>query len=211
MDIDFAAITPQQRYKLLASVVVPRPIAFVTSVNPDGVVNAAPYSFFNCFGTDPGLVILAVGNRPEGGPKDTAANIAARGEFVVNLVDEAIAERMNAASVDFPAGMSEPEQVGLPLGPCAGTTVPRIAESPASFACRHHATQHVGTNRIVLGEILAATFRDGLVDPSNFHVDLGALHMVGRMASPGWYTKTHDQFELPRPSYEEWRAQHPTP
>lgn len=207
MDIDFRPLAPRQRYKLLASLIVPRPIALVTSLNASGVVNAAPYSFFNCFGVDPGLVILSVGDRSEGLPKDTASNIAERGEFVVNLVDEGIAERMNATSVDFPGGMSEPEQVGLPLGPCAGTDVPRIAESPASFACRHHSTQHVGGNRIVLGEILAGTFRDGLVDPDNFHVDLDALQMVGRMASPGWYTKTHEQFELPRPSYDEWREQ----
>ena len=208
MDFDFAALTPGQRYKLLASIITPRPIALVTSVDPDGVVNAAPYSFFNCFGSDPGLVILAVGDRPEGDPKDTAANIAARGEFVVNLADEAMAARMNDCAVDFPAGTSEPAAVGLALGPCAGTAVPRLAESPASFACRHHSTQRVGGNRIVLGEVLALTARDGLIDPSTLHVDLGALHLVGRMASPGWYTRTADQFELERQTYDQWRREH---
>ena len=206
MDLDFAALDAKQRYKLLASLVVPRPIALVTSLDAAGRVNAAPYSFFNCFGVDPGLVILNVGDRPEGGPKDTAANVAARSEFVVNLCDEPMAERMNDAAIDFPRGVDELAAVGLTAGACAGTAVPRVAESPASFACREHSTQTIGRNRVILGEILAATIRDGLVDPDTLRVDLDQLTMIGRMASPGWYCRTADRFELPRQTHARWRG-----
>ena len=205
MDFDFAALSPGRRYKLLASLVVPRPIALVTTLDEEGTPNAAPFSFFNVFGTDPGLVILSVGDRAPGTPKDTAANLEARGAFVVNLVDEPIAGRMNAAAIDFPPGVDELAAVGLTAAPCPGTDVPRVAESPASLACRHHGTQQIGGNRIVLGEVTAMHCRDGLVDPDTLRVDLAALSMVGRMASPGWYARTRDQFELPRETYEDWR------
>ena len=205
MDFDFADLSPGQRYKLLASLVVPRPIALVTTRDAEGVVNAAPYSFFNVFGVNPGLVILNVGDRPEGGPKDTAANVSAGGRFVVNLVDEPIAVRMNAAAIDFPPGTDELAAVGLTAAACPGTDVPRVAESPASLACREHSTQRIGGNRIILGEVTAMHCRDGLVDPETLRVDLDALTMVGRMASPGWYARTTDRFELPRETYEEWR------
>ncbi|MEM6394646.1 MAG: flavin reductase family protein, partial [Planctomycetota bacterium] len=178
MDIDFSELDPRQRYKLLASLIVPRPIALVTSRDADGLVNAAPFSFFNCFGVDPALVILSVGNRGADVPKDTAANIEATGVFVVNLVDEPMAGRMHASSADFPPGVNELEAVGFTAGPCAGTEVPRIVESPASFACRLHNVQHIGNNRVILGEVLAATVRAGLVDGQTWRVDGEALRMV---------------------------------
>lgn len=205
MHLDFAALTPAQRYKLLVSTVLPRPIAFVTSVNADGVVNAAPYSFFNCFGADPGVVVIGVADRPEGGPKDTAANAESRGRFVVNLVDEPLAVRMNHAATDFPAGVSEPAEVGLTLEPMEGTDVPRLAESPVSYACNLHKIERIGGNRLVIGTITSATFRPGLVEPDTLHVDTAAWTPIGRMSSPAWYCRTADRFELPRVSYAQWQ------
>ena len=205
MDVDFAELKPGQRYKLLASFVVPRPIALATSLGEGGVVNAAPYSFFNCFGTDPGLLILSVGDRPEGGAKDTAVNAEQHGTFVVNTVDEAMAARMNGCSAAFPPGEGEAEAVGFTLAEMPGTDVPRIAEAPASFACRTHRVEMIGNNRLVIGEVLAGSFREGLVDAEDWHVDVDAFSPLGRMANPAWYTRTADRFELPRPSVEEAR------
>jgi len=209
MDLDFRQLRPGERYKLLASLIVPRPIALVTTLDADGRTNAAPFSFFNVFGSDPGLVILGVGDRPEGGPKDTAANIASRGEFVVNLVDEPIAAAMNACAVDFPPGTDELAAAGLTAAACCGTAVPRVAESPASFACREHQTTRVGRNRLVVGEVLGLTVRDGIVDPATLRVASDKLAMVGRMAAPDWYARTSDRFELKRQTYEQWRRDHP--
>lgn len=99
--IDFAAIAPRERYKLLCATIMPRPIALVTTISPDGVVNAAPFSFFNVFSEDPALVVLGLQHKPANAPKDTTRNIAETGAFVVNLVDEDLAEAMNICAIDF--------------------------------------------------------------------------------------------------------------
>ena len=209
MDIDFARLSPGQRYKLLASFVVPRPIALVTSLGGGGVVNAAPYSFFNCFGSDPGLVVLNVGNRPAddhgGRAKDTAVNAERHGSFVVNTVDEAMAERMNGCAAAFPPGEGEAEAVGFTLAACPGTDVPRVAEAPASLACRTHRVEEIGNNRLVVGEVLGGVFRDGLVDPESLRVDVGAFAPLGRLGGAGGYARMTDRLEMARPSVEEAR------
>ena len=128
------------------------------------------------------------------------------GEFVVNLVDEGIVERVDLCAIDFPHGTSEADEVGLALAACAGTDVPRIAESPASLACREHATHVVGGNRVVIGTVHAMSVRDGIVDPESLRVDHDALKMIGRMGPPDRYTRTTDSFGLKRPSLDEWRA-----
>jgi flavin reductase (DIM6/NTAB) family NADH-FMN oxidoreductase RutF len=107
MDFDFDALPARDRYALLTAVVVPRPIAFVTTVDAAGRINAAPFSFFNAMGSDPPVVVLGIGDREPGVPKDTAANIRASRQFVVNVVVESIAEQMNLCATDFPAGMDE--------------------------------------------------------------------------------------------------------
>ena len=115
MEFDFSGLPPATCYKLLVAAVVPRPIALVSTLGADGVVNAAPFSFFNLIGDDPPMVILSVENRPECPPKDTRRHIDENGEFVVNLVDEPMAERMHACSQDFPPDVSEPAEVGFTL------------------------------------------------------------------------------------------------
>ncbi|BAM04938.1 flavin reductase family protein [Phycisphaera mikurensis] len=209
MNVDFNGLASKERYKLLSSFVVPRPIALVTSLGEAGVVNAAPYSFFNCFGSDPGLVILNVGDRPEddhgGVAKDTARNAERHGFFVVNAVDAGMAERMNGCAASFPPGESEAEAVGFTLAACPGTDVPRIAEAPASFACRTHRVEAIGGNRLVLGEVLHGSFREGLVDPESWRVDPDAFTPLGRLGGAGGYTRCGDRLEMKRPSVEEAR------
>ena len=207
MTFDFSQLTARDRYKLLVSTVVPRPIALVTSLTPDGVVNAAPFSFFNVMGSDPAIVVLAPGNREPGVPKDTALNIRSHGEFVVNLVNEALAERMNICAVDFPPHESEIVAAGLDLQPGALVQVPYLSASPVVLECREYSTTEIGRNRVIIGEVLAMHIQDEYVDLERLYVDTNALHLIGRMGGSGGYSTTRDTFEIARMSYDEWRAQ----
>ena len=201
MHFDLQVLEPRDCYKLLVSVVVPRPIALVTTLDNEGRVNAAPFSFFNLLGSDPPVVALAPG---EG--KDTARNIRERGEFVVNIVDEALAPAMNVCAVPFPPGVDELEAAGLTAVPSIAVGPPRVGESPVSLECREHTTLSIGRNRITLGTVLHLHIRDDLVDPEKMHVHADRLHAVGRMHGGGWYARTNDLFDLPRLSYQEWQA-----
>jgi flavin reductase (DIM6/NTAB) family NADH-FMN oxidoreductase RutF len=202
-----AGLGGPERYKLLSALVVPRPISFVTTVNEQGIVNAAPYSFFNVFSEDPPLVVIGIGRRSDGTLKDTALNIEANGEFVVNLVDEGIAHAMNVAATDFPPDQSEIDHADLDLVPSALVAPPRIRQAPAALECRNHTTLLVATDRrLVVGEVLAVHTQDGLVDPATLRLDLDAYKPVGRLFA-NLYCRTRDTFELVRMSYADWLRQ----
>src|SRR5258707_10790569 len=145
--LDPAAMAQRDRYKLLISLVIPRPIALVTTLSKTGLVNAAPFSFFNLFSESPPLAVLGLQVKPEGGLKDTAAHIRDRGEFVINLVDEALGAQMNQCAVDFPPEVSEIEAAKLNLLPSQKIKIPRIAEAPAALECRHFTTLEVSGSR----------------------------------------------------------------
>jgi flavin reductase (DIM6/NTAB) family NADH-FMN oxidoreductase RutF len=207
MDFDFSALKPSERYKLLTGLIVPRPIAWVTSLNPDHSVNAAPFSFFNCMGSDPGLVVIGVGNH-QARPKDTASNIKRSGCFVVNLVTRELAEAMNLTAVEFPEGISEIEVAGLELSPSRHLSVPRIAQSPASLECKLHSVLEVGRNRIIIGEVLGAFVKDGFVaDHEKQYLLTQDMDLIGRMHGRGGYVAANQILELPRKSYQEWLAE----
>src|SRR5258707_5526148 len=128
-------LTRRERYKLLAGFVLPRPIAWVTTVGPTGVVNAAPYSFFNVFCEDPPLCMFAVNPRPDGRAKDTLVNVQRTGEFVVNMTDEPLAPAMHDSSVEFSPQLGEPGYLGLRLAPSTKVAVPRLADAPLAMEC----------------------------------------------------------------------------
>lgn len=202
----FAALTPRERYKLLIGAVVPRPIALVTTISRDGIVNAAPFSFFNCLSADPAILALGVEYRPTGPQKDTGRNVRETLAFTVHIVSDAMAEAMNACAVPFEPGIDELAQAGFTARP--GTTVPcpYIAEAPAAFECRQHTTLGIGSSReIILGEVLHAHFAPGIVDPATLHVDPAALDALGRMGGHG-YARTRDRFDLPTMSVAQWEA-----
>lgn len=186
-------------YQILASVVTPRPIALVTSLSPDGKINAAPFSFFNLMGAEPPICAFAPGDREDGTPKDTPRNIHATHEFVVNLVDESIAEAMNRCAASLPYGQNELEFAGLTAAPSTIVKPPRIAESPVSMECVEWGTLHIGDNRVVIGLIKRIHLRDELFDAEKRRIHTEKLHTIGRMASPHWYCKTRDRFEMIRP------------
>lgn len=206
MQFDLQGADQSQAYRLLASVVVPRPITLVTTLGPDGAVNAAPFSFFNLLGSSPPVVALGIGDRGADTPKDTRANIERTGEFVVNLVGEGLAEAMNVCGIDFPAGVSELGAARLMTLPSALISVPRLAESPVHLECRLHSVVSVGDNRIVLAEVVCLHVRDEFLDgdPARPRVRTEALHLIGRMHGGGWYARTTDLFDLPRIPYEEF-------
>ncbi len=199
MQFDLLGEHADRAYPVLASLVTPRPIAWVTTLNEDGSVNVAPFSFFNVFGADPPLVIFAPGDRDDGSPKDSARNARRTGEFVVNLVDEGLAARMVQTSASLPYGMSESDHVGLPTTDSVDVAVPRLAEAPAALECRVHSIQQIGDNRIVLGIVSHAHVRDEFVDESTLRIKQDLFHPIGRMASPDWYCRTEDLFSLERP------------
>lgn len=205
-EADLTTLPQHDRYKLLVGLVIPRPIALVTSFGPGGVVNAAPFSFFNVFSENPPLVVLGVQSKADGTPKDTAANIRDTGSFVVNLVDEALAERMNICAIDFPRDMSEIEAAGFTTAPSTAIPVPRIAEAPVALECRHFTTLEVSRERrLCIGQIVYLHARPGIVDPERLYVNLDVYKPVARLFG-NLYAKLGKKFSLTRRSYAEWRA-----
>lgn len=204
MQFDMTAIPLGSRYKILNSTVTPRPIAWVSSMSPDGVVNVAPYSFFNVVGVNPGLVVLGLLKDPRTqGMKHTASNIMATGEFIVNLVSEADAKQMNLTSVEAPADVSEVDYAKLEMAPAVKIAPPRIATSPVSFECRKAAALEYGPGQtIILGEILMAHIRDEFItDPDKLYLDTPAMKLIGRTHGGGWYVRNSDSFQMKRPNY----------
>jgi flavin reductase (DIM6/NTAB) family NADH-FMN oxidoreductase RutF len=205
LSLKFADLAPRQRYKLLCGLVVPRPIALVSTLSPSGVINAAPYSFFNAFSENPALIVLGLQHNDDGTPKDTTRNIHVSGEFVVNLVDEGIAEAMNITATEFPSDMSEPEIANLRTAPSTLVKPPRLADAPASFECRRVVGLAFGPQReLLIGEVLGVHVREGIVDPATLNIDFAALAPVGRLCG-NMYARQRDMFELKRISFAEWR------
>ena len=209
MQIDPSRHSAAENYKLLSSLVVPRPIAWVTSVNDAGVVNLAPFSFFNAVGSDPLYVVISIGTsdarNEAGGMKDTAKNILASGEFVVNMVTEELFDAMNVSAADFPAGMSELEVVNLHAAPSVKVKPPRVAESQASMECKLHSSQLLGENTLVIGEVVMFHVADQLVSyGEDTRLQVHDFAPVGRLGVPSFYCRTTDRLDVKRISYAEW-------
>ena len=199
MELDLEGKHADRAYAMLASLVTPRPIAWVTTLGPDDVVNVAPFSFFNVLGANPPIVGFCPGDREDGTPKDTARNIRLTHDFVVNLVDESVAEAMNRTSASLPYGVSELTSASLTTLPSSVVRPPRIAEAPASLECREWGTLQIGDNRLIIGLVQRVHVRDDLFDPDTLRIRTERFHVVGRMASPHWYCRTRDRFEMIRP------------
>lgn len=196
---DFTTMRDRDRYKLLCATVGPRPIAWVSSMDAAGVLNAAPFSFFNVMGDDPALLVFSIGHRSHADGKDTGANIRARGEFVVNLVTDGTLDAMNVTAADFGPEEDEFAHAGLTPAPSLHIAVPRIREARVAYECRVWQLIPVGELRtLVLGEAVAMHVEDELVlDRERCHIDQAALGLVGRLGG-NTYCRTHEQFELPR-------------
>jgi flavin reductase (DIM6/NTAB) family NADH-FMN oxidoreductase RutF len=202
MFFDMETLEAQDRYKILTATVTPRPIAWVTTLSESGVVNAAPFSFFNVMGHEPPTVAIGLLAGP-GRFKDTAANILETGEFVVNLVSAANAEAMNATCIDAPPEVDEIALAGLTRAGSRKVRPPRIAESPVSFECRVLASLVTGPRQtVVIGRVVCAHIVDEIVqDRERCHIDTPALQLIARMHGSGWYSRSTDLFQLVRPSW----------
>lgn len=200
MEVDFASIESIERYRFLTSVVVPRPIAWVTTLDGEGRVNAAPFSFFNVFGSKPAMVALGIGNRSDGSPKHTALNIGKEKEFVINMATDELAERMVQTSFEYAEGEDELKAVGLSASPSVSVKPPRIAESPVHLECREIATQEIGDNRLIIGEVLRGAVDDEFVDPITKRIQTERMGPVGRMHGLSGYARTSDLFDIVRPN-----------
>jgi len=195
LEIDFTQITAYQRYKLMASLIVPRPIALVTTLGPTGVANAAPFSMFNMLGEDPPIVMISI-NRSHGGRlKDTAANILATGEFVVHLCDEPMAAQMHACGEALPSDVSELTHVGFHALPSKTVAPPRIAEAPVAFECTLWETLETASRQIFIGQVRWLHARDGLIDTERWRVRLQDYFPVARFGA-SYYVTTRDRFTL---------------
>lgn len=198
MEIRLEELDRSRRYKLLIGLVYPRPIALVSTINANGVLNAAPFSFFNVVADDPPLVLLSFNRRSDGSLKDTVKNIRRAGEFVVNLVDEAIANGMVLAGQELPETHSEFTAADFHPLPSMRVKPPRIREAPASLECRLFHRLEIGPAReIVLGEIVYAHVRDDVVDPATWRIREN-YRPIGRLYGDRYCT-TRQRFDLPGP------------
>ena len=190
-------------YRVLTGVVVPRPIAFVSTRSSDGVDNLAPYSFFNAVAYDPPTVVFSSSRTVERKSKDTLRNIEETGEFVVNIVVDSIAESMNKTAAEFPEDVDEFEIAGLTAVPSELVDVSRVAESPVNMECRLQQVVNIGDpetgNGLVIGTILLMHIWDEVIDGHRINHDL--LKPTGRLAG-NMYCHTADTFQLVRPVYD---------
>jgi flavin reductase (DIM6/NTAB) family NADH-FMN oxidoreductase RutF len=209
MQFDIDNMAAADRYELLLGTVVPRPIALVTTISNDGAINAAPYSLFNIMGHDPAVAMISVLAHPDQRLKDTANNILATKEFVINLVSESVAEAMNITCIDAPPATNELELAGLNTAASVKVKPPRVSASPVAFECCFLTSLSFGPNQaIVAGQIVHAYVGDQFVlDAARGLVDTPELKLIGGMHGAKWYAKLSDRFEMERPTWAEWVRQ----
>lgn len=205
LHFDFAELTERQRYKLLIGTVIPRPIAFVSTVDRNGRRNAGPFSFFNVLTHDPAIVAIGVENYDDMRFKDTARNIRETGEFTVHIVDEALVKQMEICAIKFGPEVDEIAEAGLTTVPGLNVRSPRILEAPAALECKRYMTLELGHAReIILGEVLGVFVREDAVDRESLHVDQVKMDAIGRMGGHT-YASTKEQFDIKTLSVAEWR------
>lgn len=212
MLFDFTAVSPQIRYKLLSATITPRPIAWVSTLDANGILNAAPFSFFNAVSEDPPVVAFSILSRSLGDRKDTGRNVRRSGEFVVNLVSEGTLAAMNTTAIDFGPGVDELAEAGLTPLSSVKIITPRIAESCVSLECQLMQIVEIGPMRsLVLGEVLAMHVADEAVrDADRGYIDTQALHIIGR-AGPNSYVTTSSVITMPTLSVQQWNNRHLSP
>ncbi|MEH2405543.1 flavin reductase family protein [Nostoc sp.] len=201
MIIDPSQNDPRNTYQLLVGSVVPRPIAWVSTIASDGTPNVAPFSFFMGVTASPPTLAISSGLR-RSVKKDTLLNVEQSGELVVNIVVEELGEQMNATSGDFPPDVDEFQVAGLTHAPSKRVRPPRVAESPINIECVLKQVVYLGNegsqSGLIIAEAVLWHVRDDLLTPQNT-IDVAKLHAIGRL-SGNWYTRTQDLYEIIRPT-----------
>lgn len=201
--IDIGQLAWDDQYKLVSSTVIPRPIALVSTVGPAGR-NAAPFSFFNAVALGPPMLMFCIGPTKfarAGSEKDTLRNVRATRECVVQLVDDANKERMNLCSPEYGEDVDEIARAGFATAPSVRVAPPRLVDCPVQFECIVTDIHPLGSTPywMVVGEIVYAHYRSGIVDPG-LRVDMLALNPIGRLSNPGMYTRITDHFQMMPPA-----------
>ena len=197
-DFDPEELDSRAFYRLLTAVIVPRPIAWVSSLSADGIANVAPHSFFTVSCVKPPVIPFTSVGR-----KDSLRNIEETGEFVVNLATEALIEKVNATATNFPAELSEFEEVGLETEPSERVRPPRVAHSPAALECLLHGTLSFGDSTVVFGRVVGASIARSVL--TDGRPDVRLLRPLGRLGGNQW-SRPGEVVELERFSYEQWRS-----
>jgi len=200
MKLDPVEMSTLDVYRLMIRTIVPRPIAWISSVSPDGVRNIAPFSFFTGITTDPPTVCFAPARKPGAVKKDTLANVEATGEFVINVVSEEQSEAMNDTATDYPPEVDEFERAGLTPVASEIVSPPRIGESPIHMECKLQTTVAVGNKGgiLVIGQVVMFHIDPRVV--ADGKVDAGLLRAVGRLGGQE-YCRTTDRFVLERKKF----------
>ena len=202
MELNRSEIPLSSFYKVIMGSVVPRPIAWISTLNSAGIPNLAPYSFFNIVCQNPPTILFCPGVRgTDGELKDSYVNVRENKEFVVNIVSEELAEKMNMTATELPEDVDEFEYAGLRAAASTMVSAPRVAESPVSFECKVSQIIDVGDGSpgsgwVVLGEVVHIHVADEVLLP-NYRIDLDKLNPIGRLSGPR-YARTSDRFELER-------------
>jgi flavin reductase (DIM6/NTAB) family NADH-FMN oxidoreductase RutF len=201
MRLDFAKLAAREAYSWMVMTILPRPIAWASTISAEGKTNLAPFSFFQGVCANPPTLMFVPVNNRQGGKKDTVRNIEAVPEFVVNLVPHALAAQMNATSALLPYGESEFEKFGIASTPSDLVRPPRVAAAPVAFECRLDRIVNIGEGplaaHVIFGRILAAHIRDDVLGADG-KPDARKLDLVGRLGGDD-YTTTRDTFSLERP------------
>jgi flavin reductase (DIM6/NTAB) family NADH-FMN oxidoreductase RutF len=201
--IDPEKISKSERYQLMIGSIMPRPIALVTTIGKNGIINAAPFSYFNGVSSSPPLLSISVGYR-RGIVKDTARNIRETGEFVVNSVSRAMAQKMNIAATDFPSEISEIEKAGFAILPSECIEPPRIAEALIQIECKVYRIIEIGegANDLILGRIMRFHLADNVAINDKYQIDPRSIDLLGRLGASKYCT-TDNVFEMVRPKYSK--------
>jgi flavin reductase (DIM6/NTAB) family NADH-FMN oxidoreductase RutF len=201
MQVDLKSLPLREAYTWMIGTIVPRPIAWVSTISDQGIPNLAPFSFFQGVTANPPTLLFIPGNNRNGEKKDTVKNLEQIPEFVVNLVPASLAEVMNSSSADLPYNESEFDKFSVPSAPSSVVKPPRVANAPVSFECKVHSVIQVGNApqnaNIVIGTIELAHFDEDVLGPDGFP-DPEKLDLIGRMGG-NLYARTRDLFSLSRP------------
>lgn len=204
MYLDLSSLSPTQVYHQMLQTLIPRPIAWVLSENADHSLNLAPFSYFNGVCSDPPLILLSVGKKPNGDWKDTRINIEERGHFVVHIAHRGLLRPLSESSASLSAGVSEVEHLGLPLAPFEGFGLPRLADCRIAYACARYQIQEIGTTpqALILGRIEHLFIDDGVLAPDakgRPRVDPARLDPLARLGADE-YATLGEFLRLPRPA-----------
>jgi flavin reductase (DIM6/NTAB) family NADH-FMN oxidoreductase RutF len=201
MLIEFASLRPREAYAWMISTIMPRPVAWVSTIASDGKTNLAPFSFFQGITANPPTLMFVPVNTRDGAKKDTVRNIEQMPEFVVNLVPFALAEQMNATSAMLPYGESEFDVFGIAAAPSERVRPPRVEAAPVAFECTLDRIIHIGEGplaaNVIFGRILVAHIADAVIAPDGLP-DSAKLDLIGRLGGEG-FSRTRERFDMERP------------